>query len=159
MEMRLPVLEPMTDADYEAYAAASAPAYAAEKVTSGQWAQEQSLGLARAELAELLPRGRLTPDNHLFNVLDDRGHRVGSLWMAAREQAGARIAYVYDIQIRPDCRRKGHARRALEAAEDEARRLGLRGIGLHVFGHNAGARALYEKLGYRTTSVTMYKGL
>jgi ribosomal protein S18 acetylase RimI-like enzyme len=155
----VPVLEPMTDADYEAFVVATVPAYAAEKVSSGQWAREQSLALARAALAELLPRGRHTPDHYMFNVLDDHARPVGTLWFAAREQAGKRIAYVYDVHIRPDCRRKGHARGALEAAESEARRLGLSGIGLHVFGHNSAARALYEKLGYQTTNVNMYKPL
>jgi ribosomal protein S18 acetylase RimI-like enzyme len=41
----------------------------------------------------------------------------------------------------------------------EARRLELSGIGLHVFGHNAGARLLYERLGYETTNLNMFKTL
>ena len=46
-----------------------------------------------------------------------------------------------------------------QAAEAEVRRLGLYGIGLHVFGHNSGARLLYERLGYRTTNINMFKSL
>jgi len=46
---------------------------------------------------------------------------------------------------------------AFAALEGEARARGLAGIGLHVFGHNPGARALYEKLGYETTNLHMFK--
>ena len=46
---------------------------------------------------------------------------------------------------------------ACEVLEGEARARGLAGIGLHVFGHNPGARALDEKLGYETTNLHMFK--
>jgi hypothetical protein len=35
--------------------------------------------------------------------------------------------------------------------------LGLSGIALHVFGHNAGALAPYTKLGFHTTDINMFK--
>ena len=37
--------------------------------------------------------------------------------------------------------------------------MGLPGIGLHVFGHNDGARRLYERLGYEPVNIFMYKQL
>jgi RimJ/RimL family protein N-acetyltransferase len=37
--------------------------------------------------------------------------------------------------------------------------LGLGRIGLHVFRHNPGAQALYEKLGYEVTGTNMQKRL
>ena len=40
------------------------------------------------------------------------------------------------------------------AAEFEAQK-----VELHVFGHNPGARALYERSGFATTSVVMSKRL
>lgn len=147
----------MTDADFAAFTVARIPAYAADKVVSGEWSVEQAPELARMAFEELLPQGLLTTGHHLFNVIDNAGQRVGTLWMAEKERAGKRIAYVYDLFILPECRRQGHAARALAAAEAEARRLGLTGIGLHVFGHNASARLLYEKLGYQTTNLNMFK--
>lgn len=45
------------------------------------------------------------------------------------------------------------------ALEGEVRALGLSGVGLHVFGHNAGALALYRKLGYQPTSIQMFKAI
>jgi len=66
---------------------------------------------------------------------------------------------VYDVYVRPEHQRKGHAGRAFAALEVEAHRLGLTGIALHVFGHNAGAQALYQKLGYVPTNINMFKPL
>jgi ribosomal protein S18 acetylase RimI-like enzyme len=54
-------------------------------------------------------------------------------------------------------RRRGYASRILELVEDKARELGAGKVELHVFGHNLGARALYEKLGYTATSIFMAK--
>jgi len=149
----------MSEGEFEEFIATTIPEYAADKVTAGQWPEEQSLELSRQAILDLLPQGLLTPDNLFFTVLDEDEKPVGTLWIATWEQAGEHIAYVYDLRIRPECRRLGHATRALSAAEDEARRLGLSGIGLHVFGHNAAGRALYEKRGYRPTNISMFKPL
>lgn len=153
------VLAPISDEQYAAFVAMSIADYAADKVSSGQWAEDQSLDLSRKEYEELLPQGHRTAGNYLFSVLDDRARPVGTLWIGVKEYAGKRAAYIYDIWISPEYRRRGHATRALAAAEEEARKLGLFGIGLHVFGHNAGARALYEALGYRVTNINMFKPL
>jgi ribosomal protein S18 acetylase RimI-like enzyme len=42
---------------------------------------------------------------------------------------------------------------------DKGNDLQFSGIALHVFGHNAGARALYEKIGFGVTGITMFKAL
>lgn len=150
-------LLPMTESDYAAYVAESIPSYAAEKVASGQWSREESLDLAKQSLDQLLPQGLATPDNHLFTILDDRSEAVGMLWIAVQARAGKRIAYVYDVSIRPAHRRKGHAAGAFLALEIEVRARGLSGIALHVFGHNLAAQALYARLGFQPTDINMYK--
>jgi hypothetical protein len=43
----MPVLVPMSDADYASFLATAIPGYAADKVASGQWSSEQSLELSR----------------------------------------------------------------------------------------------------------------
>lgn len=90
---------------------------------------------------------------------DDECGAVGVLWIAAKERAGQRIAYVYNVGIEPNHRRKGHASRAFVALEDQVRALGLSGIAPHVFGHNAAAQALYAKLGDRQTNFNLFKPL
>ncbi|MDH4114592.1 MAG: GNAT family N-acetyltransferase [Burkholderiaceae bacterium] len=155
----MPVLVPMSEADYAAFAESTVPAYAADKVASGQWAQEQALELARKALTDLLPDGLRTAGHYLYTIQDDLSQPVGRLWIAVQARGDGRVAYVYEVAIRPEHRRQGHAARALRAAEHEARTLGLSGIALHVFGHNPGAIAMYEKLGYRMTNINMFKAL
>ena len=152
-------LRPMTPSDYAEWLAESIPAYAADKVASGQWSEDEALERSRQENDELLPQGLETPDNHFFSIVDAQSAAVGMLWFAVEAALHARAAYVFDVSVKPDRQREGHAMRAFEALEAEARRLGLTGIALHVFGHNAGARALYQKLGYEPTNLNLFKPL
>jgi ribosomal protein S18 acetylase RimI-like enzyme len=149
----------MTESEFAAWCDSIVPNYAAERVKSGDWPESDAIDRSRASLDELLPRGIETPDNHLFTIVDANGESVGMLWFAIKERSGNRIAYVYNIAIDPRFRRQGHAERAFDALEREANRLGLKGIALHVFGHNRGARSLYEKLGFEATDITMFKPL
>lgn len=153
----MPVLHPLTDAEYARWVNETIPAYAGEKVASDAWTAEESLARSRAELESLLPDGLSTPDHVLCSVLDEYGTRVGMLWYAIKDRANDRIAYVYNIEVDPKHRRKGHARRAMEALEQEVRRQGLAGIALHVFGHNVSAQALYATLGYVPTNISLFK--
>ena len=151
------VLRPMTEPEFDAWLAQAIPAYAADKVASGQWSLQDSLALSAKEHHELLPQGLATPDNHLYLLLDSSAAAVGMLWFAVQTRFDARVAYVYDVEVRPGRRREGHAQRAFVALEDEVRRLGLSGIALHVFGHNHGARALYAGLGFEPTNISLFK--
>ena len=150
-------LRPMTAAEFAEWVGQSIVDYAADKVASGQWTADESLALSRREIDELLPQGLETPGNHLFTIVDSLGVAVGMLWFAVKKKFGADIAFVFDVDIRPERRRQGHAERAFLAVEEEARRLGLAGMALHVFGHNHGARALYAKLGFQPTNISMFK--
>jgi ribosomal protein S18 acetylase RimI-like enzyme len=153
----MPVLRPMTQAEYVAWLKESIPAYAADKVASGQWSEDESLQLSKNNLEELLPQGLTTPDNFLYTIEDADSNPVGVLWFAVQTRFNSRVAYVYDVEIWPHQRRKGHASRAFCALEQEVRRLGLTGIALHVFGHNAEAQSLYAKLGFRPTNINLFK--
>lgn len=79
------------------------------------------------------------------------------LWLPVKKRFNSRVAYIYDIEVWPHQRRKGHAYRAFCASEQEVRRLGLSGIALHVFGHNTEAQALYAKLGFQSTDINLFK--
>jgi ribosomal protein S18 acetylase RimI-like enzyme len=153
------VLRPMTADDYAAWQAAAIPGYAADKVAAGQWTADEALARSAAEYHGLLPDGMATADNHLCTIADADGAAVGALWFAVTTKFGARIAYVYDVEVRPEHRRRGHAAAAFRALEAEVGRLGLAGIALHVFGHNHGARALYAGLGFEPTNISLYKAV
>jgi ribosomal protein S18 acetylase RimI-like enzyme len=153
------VIRPITDSEFAAWQAEVVPAYAADKVASGDWPEASAVERSRIEYESLLPQGKDTPGHYLYSIVGFAGEAVGTIWFAAKEQGGDRIAYVYDVTVSPGHQRQGHAFRAFLAVEEEARRLGLAGIGLHVFGHNTGAQALYAKLGFVPTHINLYKPL
>ena len=155
----MPVIRPMSQIEYASWVSETIPAYAKDKVASGAWADTEALEKSKAEFESLLPDGRDTKDTFLYVVLGEDETRVGMLWFAVKERAGNRIAYLYNIEIASEHRRKGHAQRALRALEAEVQSLGLAGIALHVFGHNTSAQALYVKLGYLPTNINMYKAV
>ena len=156
-----PALRPMTQPEYITWAAAAVPAYAADKVASGQWAADVALALSQKEQDQLLPQGLQSADNHLDSIVDADadGAVVGMLWWAEQTKFNARIAYVFDISVLPAHQRQGHGTRAFQALEAEVQRLGLTGIALHVFGHNTGAQALYAKLGFQPTNISLFKAV
>ena len=152
-------ITPMTEDEYTAHFAQSIKDYAKDKIASGQWAAADALDLAHKENATLLPQGFATPDNWFFTMRNGDGQKVGAIWIALRAQGGRKIAWLTDIVVLEAFRRQGHARRALLAAEQVIAAAGLPGMGLHVFGHNAGAQALYASMGYAVTNVNMFKPL
>lgn len=153
------VLFPMTPEAYADYLDVAVPAYAADKVASGQWAAADAMELSRKSYAELLPRGVDTPDHYLFTIGDSAGLPVGMIWMALQDRADRRVGFIYDVSVEVPYRRQGYATAAFRALEDRAGEFGISGIALHVFGHNPGAQALYTKLGYSITNVNMFKAL
>ena len=154
------VLTPMTPAAFSAYREAAVQGYAEDNVASGRWPSERALERSREDFAESLPQGLATPDNYFFEVRSETTETVvGILWFAVVLKNGIRSAFVYDVEIKPQHRRQGHARAAFAALEKEVKSLGISSIGLHVFGHNAGAQALYNSLGYGITGFNMLKRL
>lgn len=132
--------------------------YAADKVRAGVWSKAEAENKAARELDELLPDGTLTRNHFLFSVRDESvPAEVGILWVSPRDSGAGRSLWIYDIIVHERFRRRGYASRILDLVEDKARELGAGKVELHVFGHNHGARALYEKLGYTATSIVMAK--
>ena len=156
------MLTPMTATGFEAYLRTSIAAYAEENVAAGRWPAEAALERSRQEFETLLPNGLATPDHHLFDIREGPAEAsaiVGFLWFAIESSRGLRSAFVYDVGIDPACQRRGHATRAFIALEGLVQALGVQRIGLHVFGQNTGAQALYARLGYGVTGLNMLKQL
>lgn len=152
-------LVPLTEEQYGPWLQAAMAGYAEDKVRSGNWDAAEGLERSRQEFEQLLPAGLATPGHHLFSICDEAADRpVGVLWVAVPE-ARPSLAFVYDFVIFSEFRRRGYGLEALRALEDVVRPWGVDTIGLHVFGHNAPARALYEKAGYVITNVNMARHL
>lgn len=151
-------LLPMGDSEYRRFLEWAIADYAEGKVRAGQWKVERAHELAEEALSSLLPDGLSTADQYLYTILDESaGGGVGYLWFGVRGGEDGRYAALYEFVIHEGYRRRGYGTGALRALEAEVRRLGLEKIVLHVFGHNEAARALYRKVGYVETNVTMAK--
>ena len=87
---------------------------------------------------------------------EDSTDVIATCAVAAREPAGSalpRRAHISDLYVEESCRRAGVATALVEDALALARARGLECVTLEVETDNAGARRLYEKLGFRGESL------
>jgi ribosomal protein S18 acetylase RimI-like enzyme len=152
-------LRKMTLQEFDVYLVEAIPSYARSKLKGEGLQEAEAMALASDSFHTLLPMGLETPHQYLFHVVDDRQQIIGTLWFAHRKHGSREQAYVYDIVLNEEHRGQGIGRKTMELLEKEVRKLGLKSIGLHVFGYNDVARGLYEKLGFRATNIIMVKDL
>ncbi|NNG38705.1 GNAT family N-acetyltransferase [Flexivirga sp. ID2601S] len=148
-------LRPMTPAHYADFARFSADHYARELLAAGA-----APSLAAAESAARESFARLLPDG-----LDTRGHwmwtafagdaAVGMLWIEMQPER----AFIFNIEVGPAHRRKGHATQILRAGAEQTRIAGRGTLALNVWGHNTGAKRLYDAAGYLTTDQVFRRDL
>ena len=149
---------PFTGVDFRAWLIQAIPAFALTNVQQGIWSLAESIEKSKEAHALLLPQGLETPHQFFVRLQDaDSESDVGRLWWAESDQADGRQASVYSIEIEEHARRRGYARAAFRELERVARERGVHHLSLHVFGHNHGARRLYDELGFEPTSITMRK--
>jgi RimJ/RimL family protein N-acetyltransferase len=148
----------LDDAPFREYRDHLVRDYAADKVRAGAWSESEAQIRAAKDVDGLLPEGPATQGHFLYSVREDAADaEVGTVWFALRDSGVGRYVWIYDIIINESFRRRGYASRTLELVEARAKELGAKSVELHVFGHNQGAQALYEKVGYSVTSITMTK--
>lgn len=136
-------LTPMTAEEFASFIDGDVESYAEERHAAGE-PMEVALEVSRQQLAELLPQGQYSPEQHLFTVQGAPG-RVGILWLGTERP----VAFVYDVVVAPEFQGRGLGAATMHAAADWARRRGAPALGLNVFAPNTVARALYDRLGYR----------
>jgi ribosomal protein S18 acetylase RimI-like enzyme len=137
-----------------AYLRTAKDEYIAELMRAGR-SREDAQRNADKSMDEAFVDGAPIAGNEIFDLVDG-GTVVGILWIGPQDEV---TVWVMDIEIEPAHRRKGYGRAAMLLAEDRVRELGLPYLGLNVFGHNPNARALYDSLGYETTSEQMRKSV
>ncbi|MBN2877196.1 MAG: GNAT family N-acetyltransferase [Bacilli bacterium] len=147
-------LKPLTNEEYEKYVLKAIDNYRNEIMKSGIANEEQAGQQAEATFKRLLPDGINTKDNYLCYAYD-QNKLVGFIWYAIRNDG----AFIYDFYIAESMRRQGYGKKVILACEKDVKEKGENTIGLHVFGHNKPARALYESLDYYPTSIQMKKDL
>jgi len=150
----------MPESDFAVWKERAIVEYAADKAKAGNDTEEGAVERSRKEFESLLPGGPKTKGHHVLAVVDETtGQRVGRIWYADPPGRRSDMLWIYDIEIDVSQRGKGYGTAALKLAEQKARELGKKRMGLHVFAHNPRARELYERLGYKATNISMSKNL
>lgn len=154
-------LEPMSRDEYDAYRVTAEREYADSLRDSGALPEAEAVEKSAADYARLLPDGFDTEGHRFWTAYDDSGSdgAVGMLWLHLVPRSEGLTAFGYDFAVREELRRSGFGRAIMVAAEAECRALGVVSVGLNVFGHNRGAQALYEQMGFEVTGISMTKRL
>jgi len=153
-------LKPMSEDEFREYLEWAIADYANDHIKAQNWSEEDALEKSREEYTSLLPDGVKTKNHYLYRVMDmDKRQKVGMIWLNARTDAPGPTGFIYDILIDEPFRRQGYGTQTMLAVEEKARGLGLKSIGLHVFGHNRIAIKFYDKVGYQITNLIMKKDI
>lgn len=153
-------LKTMDNDAYCDYLQQALPAYAKDNIESGRWQKSDALARAQQAFQRLLPKGLKTENNYLFNIIaDESSTDVGYIWVKIEENIDTKSAFIYDLEIYENQRRKGYGKSALACIEEVISTLGANSLGLHVFKHNAAAMALYNSIGYQVVSHNMQKNI
>lgn len=148
----------MTQEEYDVWIARSLANYRDENIKNGL-TFEEAQKKSDEDFKRLLPFGRNSEDQYIYSIKENGNSWIGTLWFGVRGASDNRKAFIYDIVLDESTRGKGYGKKAMLLLETEVQNLGLRHIGLHVFGHNTVARNLYESLGYGITNLNMEKQL
>ncbi len=98
-------------------------------------------------------------------VAEEDGRVVGFVSVFAKvaskavEEKPYEYAYVSDLVVLPEYRRRGLGRALLQTAQDYAIRQGATILRLFVMAKNVGAKTLYESFGFEERIIAMWKDL
>lgn len=151
-------LVPITAQRFPSWRERSQVEYEADLIAVGETPRAAEEHASDA-LKRAFPAGTPTPDNVVFDLVNDTDDIVGYLWIGRDNSGDDTSWWVWDVLVEPERRGQGYGRAAMQLAEGHARAAGARTLGLSVFGFNTVARGMYESAGYETTSVKMRKQL
>ncbi|MEV6108372.1 GNAT family N-acetyltransferase [Streptomyces sp. NPDC051940] len=136
---------PLTRIEYPAWQEAAAAAFVEVRVRAGTPRELAERSVDESYRVQL-PQGADTPGNALL-VLGHEGTDVGYVWVAPRRPYEP-YGWVFDVEVHPAYRGRGHGRTLMLLAERECLAAGVDRLGLNVFADNPVALRLYESLGY-----------
>jgi len=152
-----------TQADIDNFHAASFALAKTYMFTADQLDTLSESELYARHRAELATIDFTAPQRELFIAETADGSFAGVVWVATREQGDPwdRVdqlpAWVYDLEVVPEHRRKGIGKALMLVAEQWARDNGHREIGLHTTTAQPGAEKLYRQLGYGDDGLVLSK--
>lgn len=144
---------PMTEAEFGPWLAAVKEGYAHSWSDRGV-PRDEARAKSERDHDRLLPDG-LASEDVVLSVLEHEGTPVGTLWLAVAGERG----FVYYVEADARFRGHGHGRTLMLLAEAQTLAAGKPVLALNVFTGNTPAERLYESLGYRPVTYSMYKEL
>ncbi|WP_454193495.1 GNAT family N-acetyltransferase [Paenibacillus sp. Marseille-Q7038] len=152
----------MDKEQYEDFMAFTLVTYVKEKIKAGTWIPEHAESRALEDMSRILPKGYSTENAYFYRVIDmalPTPAVIGFIWFNLYRRNNLNELFLYDITILDEYQDRGYGTKTMFLLEEEARKLEVNLIGLHVFGHNERALHLYHKMGYDARSITLYKEL
>ncbi len=150
----------MDETTFQFFLSQSARDYAEDKIKAGSWDVETAMQLSQDEMTRFLPEGLNTEGAYLYSIVETESDtQAGYIWFNVSEGRKGREAFIYDFYVFEAFQGKGYGKQTLLALDEEARKLNITRIGLHVFGQNNRAFELYKKAGFAVTDITMSKEL
>ena len=147
-------LESIADSELDSFLDIIRPPYATERAVADRIPYAVAEQFVRHQFEISLPRGVQTPGHHFFHIVDTvSAVHVGIAWV--RIDKASREAYLNNVTVSPEHRRKGYASAALEAIARHARAQGCAVLALNVFAPNEAAQRLYRNFGFAVVSMYM----
>lgn len=150
-------LMPMALDQFQKYLSFAINEYAEEKIQAGTWQMNDALENSEKTYTRLLPNGLETSGNYFYSIYDEI-NIIGYIWLGTDSENESN-AFIFDFEIYKQYQNNGFGSKAIILAEKEAKNMGFRTIGLHVFGSNQRAIHVYQKCGYGITDIKMKKAL
>ena len=151
-------LVPMTQPEFDSYFETLVPDYAVDNVRAGYWSEDEALEKSRQQTMSLLSQGLQTPNHYIYSLYDDE-QKIGMIWLKVDLDRPVKSGFIFDVRVEDEFRGKGYGKEIMSLVEEKARELGVQRMGLHVFAYNDVAKNLYERIGYKVSSMNMLKEL
>lgn len=108
------------------------------------------------QIESLMKDGINSSEHRYWTVVAPEVGDIGVLWVALRPR---QEAFIYFIGIDDAYQGRGYGEQAMKQLEAVMRSQGITRIALNVFGDNAVAQRLYQRVGYRAAAITMVKDI
>ena len=148
----------MTQPEFDKYFETLIPDYAADNVRAGYWSEDEALEKSRQQTTSLLSQGLQTPNHYIYSLYEGE-KKVGMIWLKVDLERPVKGGFIFDVRIDEEFRGKGYGKQIMSLIEEKAREFGVQRMGLHVFAYNEVAKNLYERIGYKISSMNMLKDL
>ena len=124
-----------------------------------EFLNKDAIELSKKTHQKSFPDNKIPQDTYIFKFMDLDANHLGYVWFKIQDNYGQKYAFIYDFHLFEEFRGLGLSKKLLAKTEDEIRRLGIKSVGLHVFGQNEVAINLYKKSGFSPTNIIMRKEL